>query len=76
LTVKDQFEGSEANLRQFLERKSLKFSRLVTPAGNGEENDEPTSGNEAEMAVLHLLHLAKELLFEESTRKLPQVRTF
>jgi hypothetical protein len=76
LTVKEQFEGSEANLRRFFDQKSSKFSRLLATESQDENGDQLiSSGNSdpTELAILHLLILSKELLFEESTKQLPQV---
>jgi hypothetical protein len=70
LTVKEQFAGSEANLRRFFDQKSSKFSRILAIESHDENsgNCDPT-----ELAILYLLILSKELLFEESTKQLPQV---
>ena len=76
LTVKDQFEGSEANLRRFFDQKSSKFSRILATESQDENGDQLISAGSydpTEMAILHLLILSKELLFEESTKQLPQV---
>lgn len=77
LTVKEQFEGSEANLRRFFDQKSSKFSRLLATESQDENGDQLISSENSdptELAILHLLILSKELLFEESTKQLPQVK--
>ncbi len=70
LTVKEQFAGSEVNLRRFFDQKSSKFSRILAIESHDENsgNCDPT-----ELAILYLLILSKDLLFEESTKQLPQV---
>ena len=77
MTVKDQFEGSEANLRRFFDQKSSKFSRILATESQDENGDQLISSagsyDPTEVAILHLLILSKELLFEESTKQLPQV---
>ena len=76
MTVKEQFEGSEANLRRFFDQKSSKFSRILATESQDENGDQLISAGSCdptELAILHLLILSKELLFEESTKQLPQV---
>lgn len=66
LTVDEKFEGVEANLKRFLDQKSSKFVRLF---GDEKFDDE----NLIERAVLHLHCLTNEFIFEDSTKKLPEI---
>jgi hypothetical protein len=75
LTVKNQFEGSEANLRRFLDRKISKFVRIATTGNEEDPFNTSNTGSESEPehAVHNLLQLSKEILFEDSSRNLPKL---
>ena len=70
--MNDHFDGSESNLRQFFDRKSKKFDRILKLEADGNNDDdggEAEAANLDEVAILHLFRLCREIVFEEESSK-------
>ncbi len=74
MTASKVYTGAEGNLKLLLEKNTQRLAKIeVSKENNDNGDDEVKEGRDDKVMIIYLLDLTRELLFEDSTKKLSEL---